>query len=129
MRNTPTRDTPAELALRRALHRSGLRFRVDARPEPSLRRKADIVFTRWKVAVFVDGCFWHDCPQHGSKPHANAEWWRQKLAATAARDLDTNDKLAVHGWTVVRVWEHESVADAVEAVLSALRSAGWLPAS
>jgi DNA mismatch endonuclease (patch repair protein) len=125
MRNTPTRDTPAELALRRALHRQGLRFRVDVRPEPSLRRKADIVFTRWRVAVFVDGCFWHDCPEHGSKPHANAEWWRAKLATTVARDLDTNLKLAERGWLVVRIWEHESVDTGLALVLDALHAAGW----
>jgi DNA mismatch endonuclease, patch repair protein len=127
MRNTPTRDTPAELALRRALHGLGLRFRVDVRPEPMLRRRADIVFTRWRVAVFVDGCFWHGCPEHGTRPRTNAEWWRDKLQTTIDRDRDTTSRLEDVGWTVVRIWEHESVEMGVRAVLRALGESGWQP--
>ena len=127
MRNTPTRDTPAELALRRALHSLGIRFRVDIRPEPTLRRRADVIFTRWKVAVFVDGCFWHGCPSHGTRPRTNADWWRDKLQATIDRDRDTTVKLEGMGWTVVRVWEHDSVDEGVRAVLDALGDLGWQP--
>ena len=90
MKNTPTRDTPAELALRRILHSMGLRYRVDARADPALRRRADIVFSGAKVAVFVDGCFWHACPDHGSSPKANAVWWKEKLRTNVARDRDTD---------------------------------------
>ncbi len=112
-----TRDTDAELALRRVLHSRGLRYRVNRRPEPNLRRSADIVFTRAKVAVFVDGCFWHACPEHGTVPKANGQWWSAKLSANAARDRDTDAALAVAGWSVVRCWEHDDpglVADRVE---------------
>lgn len=120
MKNTPTRDTPAELAIRRILHRRGLRYRVDYRPEASLRRKADIVFTRSRVAVFVDGCFWHHCPIHGTSPKSNSDWWRKKLADNVTRDRDTDERLTAAGWTVVRVWEHEQPDAAAEMVLRAL---------
>lgn len=119
-RNTPTRDTPAELAIRRNLHARGLRYRVDYRPEPGIRRKADVVFTRAKVAVFVDGCFWHDCPEHGSAPNANADWWREKLATNGRRDRDTDERLCAAGWTVVRVWEHEPPALAADLIVETL---------
>jgi DNA mismatch endonuclease (patch repair protein) len=122
MQNTPRRDTPAELALRRELHRRGLRFRVDHQPVHGLRRRADIVFTRRLVAVFCDGCYWHGCPEHGSWPKANAEWWRTKIEATRERDRDTDAQLAANGWQVVRVWEHEppeAAADRVEALVRA----------
>jgi DNA mismatch endonuclease (patch repair protein) len=108
------------MALRRELHRRGRRFYVDRAPTPG-RRRADIVFPRAKVAVFVDGCFWHSCPLHASSPKNNAEWWREKLAANARRDRDTDAALTAAGWTVVRVWEHETpgtAADTVEAALT-----------
>lgn len=122
MRNTPTRDTPAELAVRRLLHARGWRYRVDVRPEVTIRRKADIVFTRAKVAVFIDGCFWHFCPVHGSSPKANADWWQQKLSGNVRRDRDTDERLAAAGWTVVRIWEHEQPAEAVARIEEALES-------
>lgn len=112
-----TRDTDAEWALRRELHARGLRYRVNQRPEPTLRRSADVVFTKARVAVFVDGCFWHACPEHGTVPRANRQWWSEKLAANAARDRDTDAALAAAGWSVVRCWEHDDpglVADRVE---------------
>lgn len=115
-----TRDTSPELLLRRELHSRGLRYRVNIRPEVALRRSADIVFTKAKVAVFVDGCFWHSCPEHGTVPTANRHWWGQKLSANAARDRDTDAELRAAGWTVIRCWEHEDprlVADAVELVV------------
>src|SRR3712207_6371224 len=114
------RDTGPEVALRRALHAYGLRFRVDVRPTPRLRGRADIVFTRRRVAVYVDGCFWHACPQHGVLPKSNVEWWRQKLAATAQRDRRADEVLRDEGWRVVRVWEHEDVDGAPDRVLAAL---------
>jgi len=115
-----TRDTAAEIAVRRLLHAAGLRYRVDARPLPGLRRTADIVFTRQRVAVFVDGCFWHACPDHGTVPKANADWWAAKLARNIQRDRDTSEQLAAAGWQVVRIWEHEdptAAADRIEALV------------
>ncbi|MDP3972691.1 MAG: very short patch repair endonuclease [Candidatus Nanopelagicales bacterium] len=115
-----TRDTGAELELRRELHSRGLRYRVNFRPDPTLRRSADIVFTRARVAVFVDGCFWHACPEHGTVPKANRDWWNAKLTANTARDRDTDSALRAAGWSVVRCWEHDDprqVADLVEQVV------------
>jgi DNA mismatch endonuclease, patch repair protein len=109
------------MALRRRLHAGGLRFRVDRAPLPGLRRKADIVFTRQRVAVFVDGCFWHRCPEHGTMPASNAEWWETKLTRNAQRDAETNRLLADAGWTVVRIWEHEDLAVAVGRIEALLR--------
>lgn len=117
------RDNEREVALRSALHRSGLRFRV-AYPVPGLpRRTIDVAFTRVKVAVFLDGCFWHGCPEHGTSPRSNSTWWATKLAANKARDLDTTEHLAAAGWRVVRVWEHVPLDDAAAQVLAALADA------
>lgn len=114
------RDTAPEVALRRALHAQGRRFRV-VYPVPGNRRRTiDIAFTRAKVAVFVDGCFWHGCPEHGTQPRANSDWWTTKLAANRARDVDTDRLLHEAGWRVIRIWEHETVATAVERVRAAL---------
>jgi DNA mismatch endonuclease (patch repair protein) len=110
-------NTQPEMALRRELHRRGLRYRVDLRPEPAVPRRADVVFRRARVAVFVDGCFWHGCPTHRKIVKANTEWWRNKIETTAARDADTTRRLEACGWTVVRAWEHEdakAVADGIE---------------
>lgn len=116
--------TAPELALRRALHASGYRYRV-AYPIPGNRRRTiDIAFTRLKVAVFVDGCFWHGCPVHGTSPRANSAWWKTKLAANAARDADTTAELEARGWLVLRFWEHEAATEAarqVEAVVTERR--------
>lgn len=120
MKNTPTRDTPAELAIRKLLHAQGLRYRVDTRADPALRRRADIVFTRARVAVFVDGCFWHSCPDHGSAPKANAGWWQEKLRTNVERDRDTDRRLTSAGWTVVRVWEHEDPCAAAATIVEAV---------
>ncbi len=120
MRSTRQRDTAAELALRRLLHGAGLRFRVDRPVLSGVRRRADIVFARAKVAVFVDGCFWHCCPKHRTFPKANAAWWADKLETNRRRDLDTNRRLRRAGWHVERVWEHErplSAAARVAAVV------------
>jgi DNA mismatch endonuclease (patch repair protein) len=114
--------TRPELAIRRLLHARGFRYRVDAQlPIPGLRRRADLLFSGSKVAVFVDGCYWHACPVHGTKPKANASWWSEKLAANVARDRDTDARLTSAGWTVVRIWEHESPNVGVERVVAAVR--------
>jgi DNA mismatch endonuclease (patch repair protein) len=116
MKAVRRRDTPPELAIRSALHRRGLRFRVDRAPVEGIRRRADIVFVTARVAVFVDGCFWHGCPTHGSWPKANGDWWRRKILANQQRDADTNRKLERGGWLVVRVWEHEDPEAAAERI-------------
>lgn len=107
MRAVAQRDTAAELRLRSALHGLGLRFRVDAPPLLSSRRRADVVFSRARLAVYVDGCFWHRCPEHGTIPKTNTEWWEAELNANVARDRATNDELEAAGWLAVRIWEHE----------------------
>jgi len=114
------RDTAPELALRQELHGRGYRYRVDTAPVPSLRCRADLVFSRERLAVFVDGCFWHGCPQHMSWPKANGDWWRTKISATVSRDRRNDQKLRESGWTVVRVWEHEPVRSAAERVASVI---------
>ncbi|WP_405133928.1 very short patch repair endonuclease [Nocardia sp. NBC_01388] len=113
-------NTAPELALRRELHRRGARFFIDRAPLPKLRRRADIIFPRRKVAVYVDGCFWHSCPEHATAPKNNAQWWAEKLAGNVARDRDTDARLAQAGWTVVRVWEHESPDSAADLVMRSL---------
>ncbi len=110
----PTRDTGAEMALRRELHRRGLRFRVQVRTLPG---RPDIAFTRARIAVFVDGCFWHRCPVHGTAPKNNAEWWAAKLDANVARDARKDASLEELCWLAVHVWEHDDpviAADAIE---------------
>ena len=121
------RDTAPEVALRRLLHRRGLRFRVDW-PLPGMpRRRADIAFTRRRIAVFVDGCFWHACPEHRTAPATNAEWWATKLDKNVRRDRDTDEHLTSLGWTVLRYWEHEDPASAADSVEAAVRNAAGGP--
>lgn len=108
MSRQATRDTAPELVIRTRLHALGLRYRVHTRPLSSFRRTADIVFTRVRVAVFVDGCFWHGCPDHRTFPKTNEQWWERKLERNVERDAETNRVLEDAGWVVVRVWEHES---------------------
>lgn len=115
------RDTGPERALRSELHRRGLRYRVQRRPDTDLRVTADIVFGPARVAVFVDGCFWHACPEHGTMPKSNRTWWADKLAANVARDRRTDLALTGRGWTVVRVWEHEHSGMAADRVETAVR--------
>lgn len=120
MSSQRTSGTKPESDIRRRLHSLGLRYRVGY-PVPRMpRRTIDIAFTRARVAVLVDGCFWHGCPQHAVPPKNNAAWWAAKLAANRARDAETNRALEEAGWTVVRLWEHESTDDAVATVLRAL---------
>lgn len=110
------KDTGAEVALRRELYRRGLRYRVDFKVLQKPRRVADIAFPRLRIAVFVDGCFWHGCPEHATWPQRNAEFWKQKIDANRARDMDTNERLRGMGWTVLRFWGHESPIHAAETV-------------
>lgn len=93
---------------------------MDLKPEASLRTRADIVFTRARVAVFVDGCFWHGCPEHGTSPRANARFWREKIASNKKRDDRATEDLQRLGWAVVRVWEHEATRDAADRVCQAV---------
>jgi DNA mismatch endonuclease (patch repair protein) len=116
------RDTKGELELRSLLHRRGLRFRVHALL-PGLRCRPDIVFTRARIAVFVDGCFWHGCPEHGSWPKQNADWWREKIEANQRRDRETDARLKAAGWTVIRVWEHDAPTRAADRVVEIVRRA------
>ena len=116
------RDTGPEILLRRELHRLGLRYRVDVEPLPGLRRRADVVFPRARVAVYVDGCFWHSCPLHATQPKANSTWWASKLAANQRRDIDTDAHLAAAGWTVLRFWEHEDATVAANEIARVVRS-------
>lgn len=115
-RRQRVRDTAPEVDLRRQLHALGLRYRVDAQPVPGLRRRADVVFRGPRVAVFVDGCFWHGCPTCGLRPKANAQWWEDKFARNHARDADTDRRLVDAEWTVLRIWEHENMEDAARHV-------------
>lgn len=124
MKANRRKDTLPEIRLRSALHRRGWRFRVDYRLKldgGSVR--PDVVFRRERVAVYVDGCFWHSCPHHGTKPRANASFWAEKLSANAARDRRATGLLKSAGWQVVRLWEHVPTDEAVRRVERALRSA------
>jgi DNA mismatch endonuclease, patch repair protein len=109
MRGNKKRDTKPELAIRRALHALGLRYRVNAilGSSSGVRARPDVVFPRERIALFVDGCFWHGCPDHGTHPRANNEYWRTKLRRNQERDAQQTHTLRAEGWRVIRVWEHE----------------------
>lgn len=121
------RDTKPEMAVRRLVHGAGLRYRVDARPLRDLNRRADLVFARVKVAVFVDGCFWHGCPEHHTAAIANAAFWADKVERNRSRDAETDRLLAEAGWTVIRAWEHEAPEAVADAILVLVRSRGDRP--
>ncbi len=121
MRANRGKDTGPELALRSLLYRRGLRYRVDTRPLPDIRRTADVVFPKDQVAVFLDGCYWHGCPEHYRAATKNAGTWRDKIDGNRARDAQTNEILRGAGWTVIRVWEHEDLAEAAERIARELR--------
>ncbi|WP_084229625.1 very short patch repair endonuclease [Mycobacterium sherrisii] len=106
------RDTKPEVALRSAVHALGLRYRVSTRPLKGLRRTADMVFPRARVAVFLDGCFWHGCPDHHTVAVTNRKFWADKVVQNRARDRDTDQRLEEAGWLSVRVWEHEDPCEA-----------------
>lgn len=121
MRSNRSRDTKPEFAVRRLLHAAGLRYRVDFAPLGG-RRRADIVFTRQRIAIFIDGCFWHGCPEHATLPKRNAEYWLPKLQRNIERDRETVAALEGAGWTVMRFWEHEAPAMVARTVVKAVRS-------
>lgn len=112
MQSNKGRDTKPERALRSAVHALGLRYHVSERPIPAIRRTADLVFTRARIAVFLDGCFWHVCPEHFTVSQTNAEYWADKAAKNRARDRQTDRLLQEAGWAVLRVWEHEDPHEA-----------------
>jgi DNA mismatch endonuclease (patch repair protein) len=114
------KGTDAEPALGRELYRRGLRYRVEYEVLKKPRRMADVAFPSLKIAIFVDGCFWHGCPEHATWPKQNAEFWRQKIEANRLRDADTNSRLLENGWTVLRFWEHESPIEATDTVAQAV---------
>ncbi|MFE0642091.1 very short patch repair endonuclease [Streptomyces sp. NPDC058877] len=107
MQSNKGRDTKPELALRRAVHALGLRYRVSFRPLPAVRRTGDLVFTRAHLVVFLDGCFWHGCPAHHTAAKTNADYWASKVEKNRERDRETDRLLEAAGWAVLRVWEHE----------------------
>jgi DNA mismatch endonuclease (patch repair protein) len=121
MRANPGKNTKPELRLRSLLHKRGLRYRVDARPLLELRCRADVVFPKDKVAVFVDGCFWHGCPEHHRPSTKNAAFWQEKIQANQTRDAATNQALHTAGWTVIRIWEHEDPLEAAEKIADTVR--------
>lgn len=119
MRSNRPRDTRTEIAFRRALHATGLRFNKHRRPVEGLRCEPDLLFPGPRLAVFIDGCFWHACPEHRSvRPKTHADWWSQKLDGTVARDRRNDAALEAAGWSVLRIWEHEPTADAVDRVIT-----------
>lgn len=123
MRGNRKRDTRPEVRLRSALHRRGLRFFKDRRIEgEGLRVRGDVVFPRNRVAVFVDGCFWHGCPDHGNTPRANSSYWVPKLARNKERDREQTAALEARGWTVIRIWEHVPPDEAADFVQATVRS-------
>jgi DNA mismatch endonuclease (patch repair protein) len=127
MRGNRGSDTAPERSLRSALHRRGLRFRKNCAPIASVRCRADVVFPSAKLAVFVDGCYWHRCPEHGTSPATNSGYWQAKLDRNVERDRRNERELSAAGWTVLRVWEHESPTEAAQRIAEVLeqtRAAG-----
>ena len=120
MRGNRSRDTSPELRVRSLVHRRGLRYRVAQRPIPTLRRTADLVFRRAKVAVMIDGCYWHGCPEHFKQPSTNTAYWRDKIEGNRRRDHETDQLLAQAGWEVLRFWEHEDEAEVADAICAAV---------
>jgi DNA mismatch endonuclease (patch repair protein) len=121
MRGNRKRDTVPELAVRRALHARGRRYSVNRLIRlDEAKVRPDIVFPHAKVAVFIDGCFWHGCPMHGTRPHSNREYWDPKISRNKARDERNTTELESAGWRVVRAWEHDRVADVVKRIEKAL---------
>ncbi|MCY4068676.1 MAG: very short patch repair endonuclease [Acidimicrobiaceae bacterium] len=123
MQANRSRDTGPEMAVRSAVHRRGIRFRVSVRPQPELARTADLVLRKTRIAVFVDGCYWHGCPEHHTQPATNSEYWAAKIARNAERDRETTAYLEQAGWTVLRFWEHEDPEEAADKVQEAVQAA------
>ncbi|BAJ73210.1 DNA G:T-mismatch repair endonuclease [Microbacterium testaceum StLB037] len=127
MQGNRGRDTKAELAVRRLVHAAGLRYRVNARPEKDLRRTADMLFTRVRIAVFIDGCYWHGCPQHFSMPATNLDYWSAKIERNRVRDVETTTHLEARGWLVLRFWEHETPSHAADQIIQAVNASRIQP--
>lgn len=123
MKRQGQRDTVPELALRRELWQRGLRYRLHSRV-PGTRRTIDIAFPGSRVAVFVNGCFWHSCPTHGTRPRANSRWWEEKLESNSERDTDTDKRLSEAGWVSIRVWEHDDPRCAAKDISALVRARG-----
>ncbi|MFI8995409.1 very short patch repair endonuclease [Streptomyces sp. NPDC053542] len=123
MSRQASKDTSVEMTVRRLLYAAGLRYRLQRRVPDLPRRTIDIAFPGARIAVFLDGCFWHGCPEHATHPKANAEWWRQKLDRNMARDVETTEHLTAAGWTVLRFWEHEDPADVAQRVANSVSAA------
>ena len=124
MQSNRSRDTSLEWRVRKELFRRGFRYRVSCQPIRGLPRKADVVFTRLKLAIFLDGCFWHCCPEHFKMPKSNLAYWGVKLPRNQERDVETNNALASQGWTVLRFWEHDEtdkICNVIEKVVHNLR--------
>ncbi|MDJ1115103.1 very short patch repair endonuclease [Microbacterium dauci] len=121
MQGNRSRDTQAELAVRRLVHAAGLRYRVNARPERDLRRTADLLFTRVRVVVLIDGCYWHGCPEHFKMPSTNRDYWEGKVDRNRLRDVETTELLEERGWRVLRFWEHEAPASIAASIVDVVR--------
>jgi DNA mismatch endonuclease (patch repair protein) len=124
MRANVGRTTSPELKLRRAFFAAGLRYRKNRRPEPGYRCTADLIFLGPKVCVFLDGCFWHGCPQHFVLPNSNKAWWSEKIADNRARDTRQTEYLVARGWLVIRVWEHDDLDKVAERVKETVMARG-----
>jgi DNA mismatch endonuclease, patch repair protein len=127
MRSNRRRDTTPELEVRRILFARGLRYRVDFAPGINKRRRADVVFTTFRVAVFIDGCFWHGCRLHATVPRTNVDYWIPKLARNVARDMDTTAQLVDQGWSVLRYWEHEGAEAIADDICKRVAALSGIP--
>jgi DNA mismatch endonuclease (patch repair protein) len=125
MKRVRQKNTSAELALRSKLHARGLRYRIQVPLLSKPRRVADVVFSRPRVAIFVDGCFWHGCPIHATWPKTNADFWRAKIVANQERDRDTDERLLAKGWKVVRVWAHEPPEQAARRIAAVIEKSNF----
>ncbi|MER6528428.1 very short patch repair endonuclease [Streptomyces sp. NPDC001508] len=121
MQAVRSQDTKPEILVRRLVHANGLRYRVAQRPVPDLRRTADMVFRPGKVAVFIDGCYWHGCPEHYVSPKTNPDYWSDKVVRNVARDRDTDSQLKEAGWLVLRFWEHTPAEETAAKIIEEVR--------
>lgn len=122
MQGNCRRDTKPEVVVRRLLHAFGLRYRVDFRPLTSLNRRADMVFPRQKIAVFIDGCFWHGCSEHHTVARSNKDYWAAKVSQNRERDRDTDQALQAAGWTFLRAWEHEAAGEVARRLIDSVEA-------
>ena len=116
------KGTRCEIELRKALHARGLRYRIQVPLLSKPRRVVDVVFPSARIAVFIDGCFWHGCPEHASWPKTNSNFWRSKIETNRARDTDTNQRLDSLGWKTIRVWEHEDPDEAAACIAELVKT-------